>query len=124
MGYDLHIIRTKDWGDSNEDPVTWEQADALVTSDPELKWAKTATFTGGEPETTFVLKGDFIEWNGEPWFHWSEDQIIGGSRNEAAIVKLAQMAKALSARLVGDDGEEYKLERSFFGKLKVRAIPQ
>jgi len=39
MAYDLHVVRTKDWLEASSAPITKEDVDALIASDPELEWS-------------------------------------------------------------------------------------
>jgi hypothetical protein len=48
-----------------------------------------------------------ITWRGQPCFWWYRDQIQCSSPDDAQQSKLVQMAQALRAFVVGDDGEIY-----------------
>lgn len=39
MAYDLHLVRTSNWLDAADAPVTKEDVDALLLSDAELAWS-------------------------------------------------------------------------------------
>ncbi|MDO1473785.1 MULTISPECIES: hypothetical protein [Comamonas] len=39
MAYDLHLVRTSNWLDATDAPVTKEDVDALLLSDAELAWS-------------------------------------------------------------------------------------
>ena len=41
MAYDLHIVRTKNWLEASSAPITKQDVDALIASDPELTWSTT-----------------------------------------------------------------------------------
>ena len=36
MGYDLHIVRTKDWTEAATAPITKQDVDALIAADSEV----------------------------------------------------------------------------------------
>lgn len=110
MAYDLHIVRTRDWKEAANAPVTKQDVDALIAGDPELAWSTTdyvdMADEGGVPTRYFM-----ITWHGQPCFWWHRDQILCSAPTEAQIRKLAQMSGALFARVVGDDGEFYPPEQ-------------
>jgi hypothetical protein len=53
-----------------------------------------------------------ITWRGQPCFWWYRDQIQCSGPDDAQQSKLVQMARALDAYAVGDDGETYHLEQT------------
>jgi hypothetical protein len=122
MGYDLHVVRTLDWVDAPLHPLTFADVDALVQADPQLRWAHIASAEVGDPPVTITTKGNFIEWKGTLRFWYWEDAIICKNPGDPEVLKLLAMAKALGAYVVGDDGEQYKLHRSIFGRESIRII--
>jgi len=117
MAYDLHIVRTLDWTEAASSPITKADVDALVASDPELEWSTTdyVEMDDDGVATRYYM----IVWRGAPRLWWYRDQIQCSGADEATQLKLAQMARALNAHAVGDDGERYEITRGFFGKEKV-----
>lgn len=107
MAYDLHLVRTSDWLEAAEAPVTKADVDALILSDPELSWSTDYIDMKVDGE---IKRFHLIDWRGEPFFWWYQDQIKFNSSDQAALIKLIGMADTLSAAVVGDDGEHYKLE--------------
>lgn len=118
MGYDLHIVRTIHWSDSSSDPITKAEVDRLMASDPSLSWSASDHSDMQESDAT-IVRYFYIKWNGDSVFWWYRSEIIGKNPTEQQIVKLAQIAQALNARLLGDDGERYMLRKSLWGKPKV-----
>jgi hypothetical protein len=55
-------------------------------------------------------------------FWWYRDQIVCSGADEAQIGKLLSIAVALSASVVGDDGEKYELRKTFFGEEKIVTV--
>jgi hypothetical protein len=110
MGYDLHIVRTKDWLEAATAPITKEEVDALVASDPDLAWS-TTDHVDMSDESGAVTRYFMITWRGEPCFWWYRDQIQCSGPDDAQQSKLVQIARALNAYAVGDDGEVYPLEQ-------------
>ena len=39
MPYDVHIVRTHDWLDAANDPISKPLVEELIASDPELEWS-------------------------------------------------------------------------------------
>jgi len=118
MGYDLHIVRTEQWTDSLSAPVTKSDVDYLIALDDSLSWS-TADYTDMKEADGSIIRYFDINWKGEPVFWWFRSEIICKNPSDAQILKLAEMANALGALLIGDDDERYKLGKSFFGKPKV-----
>ncbi len=111
MGYDLHIVRTKDWTEAASAPITKQEVDALIRADSELSWSST-DYVDMEDEAGVSTRYYMIAWQGEPCFWWFRDQIQCSGPNEAQVAKLVQMARALKAHAVGDDGEIHPLEQA------------
>ena len=120
MAYDLHIVRTKDWTEAASTPITKQDVDALIASDPELKWSTTDFVDMADDGVT--TRYYMIIWRDSPCFWWYRDQIQCSGPDEAQQLKLAQMARALNAFAVGDDGERYEIKKGFFGKEKLAVI--
>jgi len=106
MAYDLHIVRTKNWLEASRAPITKEDVDALILSDPELEWS-TTDYVDMSDDAGEVTRYYLITWRGQPCFWWYRDEIQCSGADEAQQLKLAQMARALNAFAVGDDGEIY-----------------
>ncbi len=111
MAYDLHIIRTKDWTEAASAPITKQDVDALIAADSELSWS-TSHYVDMTDEADVSTRYYMIMWRGEPCFWWYRDQIQCSAPNEPQVAKLVQMAQALNAHTVGDDGEIYPLEQT------------
>lgn len=108
MAYDLHIVLTDDWTDAAEQPITRERVDALIAADPELAWSTEdfvdmADAPGGEVTRYFA-----ILWRGAPAFLWMAGEITCSSPNAAQVEKMVELASALGAHVMGDDGEVYE----------------
>jgi hypothetical protein len=121
MAYDLHIVRTKTWLEASSAPITKSDVDALIASDPELAWS-TSDYVDMSDDAGAVTRYWMITWRGKPCFWWYRDQIQCSGPNDAQLMKLAQMARAINAYAVGDDGERYEIKKGFFGKEKLETI--
>ena len=98
MGYDLHITRRKSWLDEGDD-ITHEEFIALVRSDPEF------TFPSQMGE-------DYAEWKSpktgyESWLCWKRGRIQTKNPEPEFIDKMVEVARALGAKVQGDDEEVY-----------------
>ena len=118
MGYDLHIVRTSDWTQSQLSPITKQQVDEVIASDPELEWS-TTDHIDMKDETGEMTRYYMIYWRGAPYFWWYRDRIECSSPNEEQQLKLIKIARVLDAFVIGDDGERYQSKKNLFGKEKV-----
>jgi hypothetical protein len=121
MAYDLHIVRTKEWTEASSAPITKQDVDALIAADSELAWS-TTDYVDMKDEAGVSTRYYMIIWRGSPCFWWYRDQIQCSGPDDAQQLKLAQMARALKAYAVGDDGERYEIKKGFFGKEKLEVI--
>lgn len=108
MPYDLHIVRTEDWTQAASNPITKQDVDVLITEDSELAWSAT-DYVEIKDQAGTSQRYSRIIWRGQPCFWWYRDQIQCANPDEAQIAKLVQMARALGARAVSDDGKTYPL---------------
>jgi hypothetical protein len=109
MAYDLHIVRTKDRTQAASAPITKKDVDALIASDCELDWS-TTDYVDMADATGASMRYYMITWRNEPCFWWYRDEIRCSGPDEAQVLKLVQMAQALNAYAVGDEGEIYPIE--------------
>ena len=98
MGYDLHITRRKQWTDAGDD-ITASEWLNYVAGDAEMKLSsKDGRY--------------WAAWSGssalpQPWLDWEDGTIYTKNPDEALVRKMCMIARALSARVQGDDGEFY-----------------
>ena len=121
MGYDVHVVRTELWQDSESHPITKADVDRLIASDESLSWSTTDYIDMKEDDGT-IGRYFMIKWNGSPDFWWYRSEITCTSPDDAHVLKLVEVAGALEARVLGDDGERYELGKSLFGKPKVVVV--
>lgn len=98
MSYDAHVTRAEFWA-TNEgawiQPADWL---AVIMQDPEL-----LLVSDSEPYAAEWQAGDT-----ETIFEWDAGNVFVKSPTQAALVKMYQFAKKLSAIVQGDDGEIYR----------------
>jgi hypothetical protein len=101
MGYDLHITRRGFWADENGSEISSEEWLALVEADQELE----RSVENGKYFARFL--GDCRYGHGMGWFDWQDGCVSTKNPDEAILAKMLKLAKALDARVQGDDGEIY-----------------
>lgn len=99
-------------------PITREEVDRLIESDPELEWSSSDYVEMKQEGRT--SRSYMIAWKGRSCFLWYQDQITCATPDDEQTEKLVDIAEKLGANVVGDDGERYALSRSLFGKPKIR----
>jgi hypothetical protein len=80
MGYDVHITRRENWWEEDGQDIGAAVWEALVAADPGL--------------VVVPL-----------W--WNTGRIVSKNPSDAVIATMREVAKALGARVQGDDGEYY-----------------
>jgi hypothetical protein len=120
MGYDLHIVRTAEWFDAKQDPITKAEVDILVSSDPGISWSKNDYLDLRNPITEETTRIPGLIFGSDDDVFW----LVGGeitckNPSEAQQIKMVRLGEKLHARVVGDDGELYRIRRSFFGKEQI-----
>lgn len=115
MGYEVHITRADEWIESRSSPITLDEWTSYVASDPEMRIDNHAALT---------LKGDVLSYENEglavwtaysgheadanmAWFDYNEGRIVVKNPDEEILAKIKQIAEALNARVIGDEGEMY-----------------
>ncbi len=99
MGYDLHITRREDWFDTGHDI---SHADFLV-------------YLHGDKEFTYPssLGAHYADWKSpvsghQSWLCWREGQLETKNPEPEFVDKMVAVAKALEAKVQGDEGEIYE----------------
>jgi hypothetical protein len=99
MGYDLHLVRTSVWTDSEIDPI------------PEGAWVEVASSSLTIPTGIAVEGGPTVYQlrprPDAPTLQWDRGQVTVWGATDADVDDLVHLADRLDARLVGDDGESY-----------------
>jgi hypothetical protein len=126
MGYELHIVRSEQWFDSKDEPITLEDWRAYVAGDQEMIMEGTAEepIQGGgsiaysNPGLAVWARYSGHGRNGnKAWLDHREGRISVKNPDREITLKMLKIAAALDARVVGDDGEDYAdaqvFQRSF-----------
>lgn len=116
MGYDVHITRAENWLDSEESPITLQDWQAYLNSDPEFRLDGFAETSNPQGEMIRIESQGLAVWTKYSkhgvrgtmaWFDWSEGQIVVKNPDEEILEKMRAVAKRLEALVQGDDGESY-----------------
>lgn len=121
MGYDAHVVLTENWTESESNPVVKEAVDRIIAGDTTLSWS-TTDYVEMKDEDGHITRYFMINWKGVPTFWWYRSEILCKDPTETQLLKLAEIARALGGHLLGDEGEEYTIEKSLFGKPKVVVV--
>jgi hypothetical protein len=97
MGYELHITRRDEWHSSDGPEISEAEWRGYVERDPELKFA-------GYNEPNFAC---FADDSDGPWLDWVDGNVDTKGPSSRMLRKMLQVAKALQAKIQGDDLEEY-----------------
>ena len=102
MGYDLHITRKEFWSDEDGPVITLEEWSAYVASDPSIQ---------SDPDNPGI-KNYVVASATDRWPLWWDPsgELLTKNPDDAAIAKLVQIARALQARVLGDDEEIYGID--------------
>jgi len=111
MGYELHITKKKNWFDEGSDISEQEWRD-YVASDSEMKITGFAELPTPRGTTIRIESPLMAEWCGHSkggvvWFDFRDGHVNLNNPDEEIIGKMQRIAKALGARVQGDEGEFY-----------------
>jgi hypothetical protein len=102
LGYDLHITRKEFWSDENGPVITLEEWAAYVASDPTVR---------PDPDNpgieNYVVTSEAGNW---PLWWNPSGEIFTKNPDDHAIAKMVRIARALDARVLGDDEEIYGVD--------------
>lgn len=115
MGYDVHITRAAEWSDSMESPISLEEWTAHVEADPEMRMDNAAEATTPSGDVLRYENPGLAVWLGSSgrsegqtaWFDLRDGRIVVKGPDEEILEKMRAIARALGARVQGDDGELY-----------------
>ena len=115
MGYEVHITRKQEWSDPDGPRISADEWREYVASDREL--VMTGIAEAETPEGIIQIKDPLLaEWRAHPraeqvWISYFEGNLSIKNPDEECLAKMRRIAKALDARVQGDDGEFYDDDR-------------
>lgn len=130
MGYELHIVRRRDWDNFEEDSeISLEEWLAYVAVDKELELTNGYLIKIPGVENSFQHVPGFCNWRkhptktgeDQPWFDYGFGMISAKYPDDETIKKMITIAAALNGKVQGDDGEFY--DGSYFLS-KTDSMPQ
>jgi hypothetical protein len=116
MGYDLHITRALHWTESESAPITLKEWVDYATSDPEMRMDNFAEATTARGDLIRIEELGIAVWTAYSghgvggnlaWFSYWRGEVCVKNPDQEIISKMRQIARALQARVMGDEGEVY-----------------
>lgn len=116
MGYEVHIIRRNDYeNDEEESSITIEEWLRYVVTDKELNLTNGYQMNIPNVDTSWKEDPGFCLWTGHSegvpseslWFDFWKGVISAKYPDDETIKKMLSIAKALNAKVIGDDNEIY-----------------
>ncbi len=116
MGYDIHITRAKSWLDASTQPILLEEWLEYLRSDPEMRLDGRAEARTSEGETVGYENAGLAVWvaysqdgkdGNHAWFDFRDGRVVVKNPDSEIRRKMSRIAAHFSARVEGDDGEEY-----------------
>lgn len=115
MGYDVHITRAAEWSESENDPITIEEWQAYLLSDPEMRadgFAEAGTLSGtlryeNPGLAVWTAWSEHGRNHNFAWFDLSSGRVTVKNPDGAILAKMSAIAEHLGARVQGDEGEYY-----------------
>ena len=116
MGYDPHITRAENWFDGDDAPITLDEWLSYIESDPEMRLDghAEANFNGGavlryenDGLAVWTAYSQLPDDDCGAWFDFRGGNVVVKNPDDELIAKMKQIAVHFSARVVGDEGEEY-----------------
>ena len=116
MGYDLHITRANEWFEACESPIELQEWLAYIESDDEMRLdgfseakvkGKVVLRYENEGLAVWTAYSQLSEDGTGAWFDYQNGCIVVKNPDEEMIAKMKAIAAHFTARVIGDDGEEY-----------------
>jgi hypothetical protein len=115
MGYDLHITRKQRWSDENGLEIRLDEWIAIVAADQDMRLDGYAETRVGDGSILRIENEGLSVWtawprqseNGFAWFSFRNGNVVVKNPDLEIRRKMSSLAKALSAKVQGDEGEFY-----------------
>jgi hypothetical protein len=113
MGYDLHVHRGDEWSDLPPDAeISLEEWRAYVAGATDLRMDDAVETQSPTGEVIRMESPGLTTWTGAPGggpviFDFRGGRVVVANPDEPTIARLGEVARALGARVQGDEGEFY-----------------
>jgi predicted transglutaminase-like protease len=113
-GYDLHITRAKDWTESKKTPISLQEWKEFIKTDKEFRLVDAAETKNAKTAEVLKMQSEGMAIWADPknksecYFYYQEGEISVKNPEERIIDKMKIVAQKLKAKVIGDEGEEYK----------------
>ena len=118
MGYELHIVRNEEcWDGETGGGISLAEWSSLVDADNTMRmdgFAKvdlpdrSALRTESEGLAVWTEYAGNEEGGNQAWFSFHENAIVVKNPDQDILTKMLEIAAELDAKVIGDDGEQYK----------------
>jgi hypothetical protein len=102
-GHDVHVTRKAFWADPSGERITLEQWDAYVLVDPQV----VNDPVNGPTDFLVTVRGTTFAL----WYNAELGELYTKNPTDDALHKLEDIARAMRAKVQGDDGESYPAQR-------------
>ena len=117
MGYELHIVRNDEWWDEDTGGgIPFDEWSSLLDADDSMRMDGFAEVSSPDGAKLRIENEGLAVWTGYPanidggnqaWFDFREGRIVCKNPDQDILKKMLEIADALNAKIVGDEGEEY-----------------
>ena len=117
MGYELHIVRNDEWWDDDAGGgISFDEWSFLMDADDSMRMDGFAEVTSPDGRRLRVESEGMAVWTGYPanidggnraWFDFRDGRIVIKNPDQEILGKMLEIAGALNAKVVGDEGEQY-----------------
>jgi len=116
MGYDVHITREDDGCESEDNPISLDEWIEYVVGDPEMRRDDVAKIELEGKQTLSYVSPGLSVWTtysknksggNQAWFDYRHGAIVVKNPDDEILEKMKQIAAALNANVIGDEGELY-----------------
>ncbi|MBB3225550.1 hypothetical protein FHW69_000140 [Luteibacter sp. Sphag1AF] len=113
MGYDVHITRKAEWFDEHGPSISMDEWKAYIASDPDMRLDGFAEAVLSNGSVLRVRDEGLAVWTAysvtenTAWIGTGCGEIVVKNPDVEILRKMFDIAQALGARVIGDEGEEY-----------------
>lgn len=116
MGYETHITRKENWFDKDGPVITVAEWEQLVAEDAEMRMDGFAEAISPSGEIIRIENEGIAVWTGHAsggesddvaWFSFRRGKITVKNADVEVLIKMGEIARRLSAKVQGDEGELY-----------------